>query len=132
MKSTINVLLFLCSTFLFLSCIGYGEKLTFNGTEVYYKDGIERSEAEALGNYLVESEFADGNTKSVQLVKNEENGHYLFRMVTQEKAQQDETYEILFKALAMQVSSEVFDGKPVDFDVCNNRFESVKYIPFDE
>ena len=51
-------------------------------------------------------------------------------MVTNEKAQTNKTYEILFKALAMQVSDSVFNGKPVDFDVCNNLFKTVKTLEF--
>lgn len=130
MKTTTRNALILLSIILFLSCSGYGDKEVFNATEVYYKGEITKEEATLLGNYLVSSEFADGREKSVQLIKNEENGNYVFRMVANEKAQKEKTYEILFKALAMQISDSVFSGKPVDFDVCNNTFESVKYIPF--
>ena len=129
MKSTIKITCTLFTIALFLSCTGYGKKLTFNGTEVYYKDGIEKSEAENLGNFLVRSEFADGRTKSVQLTKNEENGNYVFRMVTNKDAQEKKQYEILFKVLASQISDSVFSGEPVDFDICTNTFESVKYLP---
>ena len=132
MKSTIKTTLTLFAIVLFLSCTGYGEKLTFNGTEVYYKEGIEKTEAENLGNFLIRSEFADGKSKSVQLAKNEENGNYIFRMVTNPEAQENQQYEILFKVLAMQISDSVFNSQPVDFDVCNNTFESVKYLPFKE
>ena len=130
MKTIIKNTLILLSITLFISCSGYGDKEEFNGTEVYYKGEITKAEATKLGNYLVSSEFADGRAKSVQLVKNEENGNFVFRMVTNEKAQKEKTYEILFKALAMQISDSVFSGEPVDFDICNNTFESVKYIPF--
>ena len=126
MKSTIKTVLVLFAITLFLSCTGYGEKLVFNGTEVYYLDGIEKGEAENLGNFLVRSEFADGRTKSVQLTK---NGNYVFRMVTNKDAQEKKQYEILFKVLASQISDSVFSGKPVDFDICTNTFESVKYLP---
>jgi len=130
MKTIIKNVLILASIALLVSCSGYGKKEKFNGTEVYYKGDITKEEATKLGDYLISSEFADGRSKSVQLVKNEENGNYVFRMVTNEKAQKEKTYDILFKALAMQISDSVFEGKPVDFDVCNNTFESVKYIPF--
>tara|TARA_R110001632_G_scaffold125748_1_gene239167 strand:- start:25958 stop:26362 length:405 start_codon:yes stop_codon:yes gene_type:complete len=132
MKTIIKNILLLFTISLFISCSSYGDKEDFNGTEVYYKNGTTKEEAKKLGDFLVRSEFADGNPKSVQIVKNEETGNYVFRMVTNEKAQTNKTYEILFKALAMQVSDSVFKGKPVDFDVCNNVFESVKYLPFKE
>lgn len=63
-------------------------------------------------------------------MKNDETGNYVFRMVTQEKAQKEKMYEVLFKALAMQISDSVFSSQPVDFDVCNNRFETIKTISF--
>lgn len=116
--------------FLLIGCTGYGKKLEYNGTEVYYTKEIQKEEAVKLGEFLVRSKFADGRTKSVQLTKNTENGHYVFRMVTNEKAQTNETYEILFKALAIQVSDSVFNKHAVDFDVCNNRFETVKSLAF--
>lgn len=56
-------LFFLCiATQMLLSCSNYGDKLEFNATEVYYKDGVTEAEATQLGNYLVTSEFADGTT----------------------------------------------------------------------
>ena len=128
MKSIAKNILFLFAVTLFMSCGSYGDKEEFEGTEVYYKEGITKEEVNKLGAFLISSEFADGRKKSVQLMKNKDNGNYVFRMVTNEKAQKEKTYEILFKALAIQVSDSVFDGKPVDFDVCNNTFESVKYL----
>lgn len=130
MKTIIQRALILVSIVLLASCSGYGDKEVFNGTEVFYKGEITKDEVNKLGNYLISSEFADGRGKSVQLVKNEENGNYVFRMVTNEKAQKEKIYEYSFKALAMQISDSVFSGEPVDFDICNNTFESVKYIPF--
>lgn len=130
MKTIIKRTLILVAITLFISCSGYGDKEVFNGTEVYYKGEITKDEVNKLGGFLVRSEFADGNGKSVQLVKNEENGNYVFRMVTNKKAQEEKLYEYSFKALAMQISDSVFSGKPVDFDICNNTFGSVKYLPF--
>ena len=74
--------------------------------------------------------FADDNEKSIQLSKNEENGNYLFRMVTNKEASENSTYETVFKVFAKQISDSVFNKKPVDFHVCNNTFETLKVIPF--
>ena len=81
-----------------------------------------------MGAYLISSKFADGNSKSVQLTKDEESNHYAFRMVTTPKAAKDSTYNFLFKLMASQISDSVFNGSPVDFHVCDNRFKTLKVL----
>ncbi|MFC4267392.1 hypothetical protein [Polaribacter marinivivus] len=129
MKS-LKILFILFCTVLIFACSGYGEKLQYNKTEVYYTADIEKLEAEKLGEFLVSSGFAGENEKSVQLSKNEETGNYQFRMVTTVEAANSESYQTIFKMFAKQISDSVFNKKPVDFHVCNNTFETLKVIPF--
>lgn len=129
MKKQLYILLLLLSIII-SSCNPYGEKLEFKATEVYYTEHVTKQEAQKLGEFLVSSEFADGRKKSVQLTKNEESGNYTFRMVTNEKAQKEDSYDILFKAISIQISDSVFNGKAVDFHVCNNTFKTLRVIPF--
>ena len=128
---TFKILFILFCTVLFFACSGYGEKLQYNKTEVYYTDNVEKTEAEKLGDFLISSGFAGENEKSVQLSKNEETGNYQFRMVTTEEAANSESYQTIFKMFAKQISDSVFNKKPVDFHVCNNTFETLKVIPFE-
>ncbi|NVK53220.1 MAG: hypothetical protein HWD85_09815 [Flavobacteriaceae bacterium] len=130
MKSIVKILLFFIFTPIILSCSGYGKKLEFNNTEVYYTKEVFKEEAQKLGKFLVRSEFADGKEKSVQLTKNKETNHYIFRMVTNPEAAKNKAYEILFKAVAIQISDSVFNKAPVDFHVCNNTFKTLKELPF--
>lgn len=130
MKKQHYILIFILSVLL-ISCNTYGEKLEFNKTEVYYTNKVKKEEAEKLGKYLVSSKFADGRAKSVQLTKNEESGNYVFRMVTNEKAANSKTYETVFKLVATQISDSVFNSAPVDFDVCDNTFNTIKTIKFE-
>jgi len=130
MKTT-KYLLLAILTVLFIACSGYGDKLQYAKTEVYYTDKVEKNEAEKLGDYLVSSGFAGDNEKSVQLSKNEESNHYEFRMVTTKKASESDTYQAIFKMFAEQLSDSVFNGNPVDFHVCDNTFKTLKVIPFE-
>lgn len=125
------VVLFVFTSFL-MACSGYGEKLEFQATDVYFKDGIEKAEATKLGEYLISSKFADGRRKSVQLTKNKESDRYNFRMVTTEKAAKDSTYNFIFKLMARNISDSVFNGKPVDFHVCDDGFETIKILSYDK
>jgi len=113
------------------SCSGYGKKLNFSKTEVYYTNGINKLEAQNLGKYLVSSGFADGKDKSVQLSKNNADGNYVFRMVTTKEAVNNKMYETIFKLMAKQISDSVFNGKPVDFHICDNTFKTLKEIKFE-
>lgn len=130
MKISKKIIL-ICFSLTIVACSGYGKKLEYNKTEVYYTSNVKKSEAEKLGEFLVSSGFAGENEKSVQLSKNEESGNYQFRMVTTEKAANSESYQTIFKMFAKQISDSVFNKKPVDFHVCNNTFETLKVIPFE-
>ncbi len=120
-------LLFLILPLLLASCTDYGEKVTYNGTDVYYKDGATLEDADKLGAYLEEAEFADGVEKSVMIVKNE-GGNYVFRMVVQEGA--EEGNDTMFQLMAMGISMGAFDNQPIDVDLCDNTFQTLKTIPY--
>lgn len=130
MKKIITLICFVFAFTLIISCSGYGKKIVFNGTEVYYTSQVEKKDAEKLGAFLVRSEFANGKGKSVQLTKNEENNHFVFRMVVNDEAAKSDMYEILFKAMAIQLSDSVFNASPVDFHVCDDRFNTLKELAF--
>lgn len=106
------------------ACSFYGDKMTFNGTDVYYKGGVTKTEATKLGNYLVASEFTDGNAKSVQLVRNKENNRLTFRMVVNEDAANSTANDTMFELFAMEISKEF--NEPVDFETCDSRFKTIK------
>ena len=102
----------------------YGEKLEFNATDVYYTDLVSEEDAQKLGEYLVESEFADGRDKSVQLSKRD--SVYLFRMVVMEGAEKDSANDFTFEALALTLSWNVFDNAPVELEACDNTFKTLR------
>ncbi len=103
---------------------GYGEKLEFNGTDVYYTDMVTEAEAQKLGEYLLSSEFADGAEKSVQLSKRD--SIYLFRMVVVDGVTKDSANDISFMALAWTLSAQVFNNAPVELEACDNRFGTLR------
>ncbi|MFK8061042.1 MAG: hypothetical protein AB8B78_13250 [Polaribacter sp.] len=124
--------LFILTSFFLQSCTnGYGKKLQYQKTEVYYTDKVEKADAEKLGDFLVKSKFADENEKSIQLSKDEKNGNYQFRMVTTKKAAESDSYKAIFKIYAKQISDSVFNKQPVDFHICDNTFNTLKVISFE-
>lgn len=127
MKKILKIIGFLILVFIVyvvLTLEGYGEKLEFNGTDVYFTELVTEGEAQKLGEYLVEAEFADGGEKSVQLSKRD--SIYIFRMVVKEGIVEDSTNDITLTAMTYALSLGVFDGAPVELEACNNTFETLR------
>jgi len=112
--------------FALTSCDNWGEKLTFNGGDLYYKVNVTKDEADKLGNWLVENEFFDGEEKSVQLDKKE--GTYQVRMVVGEEFQEDEAYKAQVGIFATLIETSVFKGNNVEIHVCDENFETLHVI----
>ena len=109
---------------------GYGTKLEFNGTEVYYTKNVTEEMANKLGKYLVDAEFVDGDEKAVQLDKID--GTYQFRMVTQDGVANNEEWLPTFKAFVVELKEAVFPNDNVELHLCNDGLETlqvVKYTP---
>jgi hypothetical protein len=109
------------------SCTNYGKEKNFNGVQLFYTSTITDTEANLLGNYLVESEFADGEPKTVQL--NKSGNTYEFRMVVKKGIEQDQEYTEIGKLMAAEISSEVFNGKQVDVHFCDENLRTLRVMP---
>lgn len=106
------------------SCSNYGEKLEFNGTEVYYKDGVTKEQAEKLGVYLQAEGFTDGNKKSVQLVNDKNTNNLTFRMVTSKGSAYNPQNETMFESFTRNLTQQF--EQPVDFQLCDESFETLR------
>ncbi len=119
MKKIITVLF----TIAFLvSCANYGEKKVFNGTEVYYKDGVTEAQADKLGESLITSGFADGGGKSVQFTK--DGDQYIFKMVIREEFLNDKSKENVFNIFPKELSN--YMNLPVDLHLCDDSFHTLR------
>lgn len=111
---------------LLASCSNYGTKLDFNGVELYYTKNVEEADANKLGKYLVDTEFADGNEKSVQL--NKKGSTWEFRLVVKKGMDQDEEYVAIAKEFAAQLSADVFDNEQVDIHLCDDKLKTLRVV----
>lgn len=112
-----------------ISCTNYGTKLEFNKGQLYYTKKVEEADAQKLGNFLVKTGFFDGNPKSVQLDKNMDT--FLFKMVVKKEKQNDSNTVKLLKMFALQISQEVFEGKPVNAFICDDLFRTIRIIRYE-
>jgi hypothetical protein len=110
-----------------ISCANHGKEKNFNGVQLFYTSSISEAEANTLGNYLIKSEFADGEQKTVQL--NKSGNTYEFRMVVKTGIEQDQEYTDLGKLMAAEISSEVFNGQQVDLHFCDENLKTLRVLP---
>jgi pectate lyase len=119
-----------------VGCKSYGDKIKINDqSEVYYKDGATKEEAQKLGDFLLKNNYFDTKTeKSVQLTKDADTFDVRF-VVDKARAQESlkETQET-FSALGMLLSMEVFGGKYVSVmlaDPYMKTFSEIKAVNLD-
>jgi hypothetical protein len=116
---------------LLVSCTNYGKKVKKGHIEVYYKDGTTKEEAEKTADLLYRSDVEMNNntteTKSVQIVKQKDT--VCFRMVVQKDKLELVSNEV-FQSMGNVISDSIFNGKPVNIDLTDNKFKTIKTIHF--
>ena len=103
----------------------FGEKLDVNGTEIYYKNGVKKEDAERLAKKLEAEGFVDGKKKSVQLLKR--GDVWEFRMAVGNKAQKDEKVKNSVRRLCLELSS-AFGGDKVEIHLANSALDSISVV----
>lgn len=119
--TSIAILLIICS------CTGYGEKIPYGKSEVYYTDNVSKEQAQKLGDYLQANQFfQEGRKISVQLDKAADT--MLFRMVVLDNFVNDSSYIENAKFSVSKLSKDVFDMKPTIFHFCDDHFKTVRIV----
>lgn len=115
------------ATFL-VACNDYGTKKTFGKGELYYTENVTETEADSVGAFLNEMGYLnDEKETSIQLDKVGET--YKIRLVVGEQYQEkDSSLDISFKALGFMASQQVFDGKDVEVDLCDDQLKTKRTI----
>jgi len=127
MKITTPLFVLLIATIQLISCNNYGDKVAKDDVEIYYKDNITKEQAQQTLEFIHPSWNEPGNKKSVQLAKPADTVY--FRMViNEEKAKdvKDESYLLL----ANEISINIFNGSPVNVDLTNNNFKTIRTLHF--
>ena len=101
--------------------IPYGDMVLFNGTEVYYRN-VDVALANALGNYLVESEFADGNGRAIQLTKID--GILVFKMLVEKAYIDNSEYKTIYENFRLELMEGVFENENIEFHLSVEPFET--------
>ena len=102
----------------------FGEKIVANKTDIFFKDGATKADAERLRDRLEEMNFIDGNRKSVQLAKR--GDIWEFRVATA-KGALDGSADDQLKLYCLDLSS-AFDGDEVEVHLCNQKLETKSIV----
>lgn len=105
-----------------------GNKLTFNGGDLYYASSVKQTEAKKLGEYLTQGGFFDGSPKSVQIQKS--GDIWEFRMVVKQGYEKDKKFVEDIKEVAAELSKHVFGGALVDIHLCDPYFKTLRVVNF--
>lgn len=103
-----------------------GNRLEFNGGELFYTSAITQVEATRLGNYLVREQFFNGDPKTVQL--NRTGRTYEFRFVTKKGIEQDVDMIASLKEFGAAMSKDVFSSAPLDLHLCDDNLKTVRVV----
>jgi len=119
----------LALTLLLSSCNDYGKKVKKEHIETYYKDGITEAQAQKAADMMFVLDANNAKTqKSFQLVK--ENGVIHFRMVLSDPKADNKSMDLNFLAISNIISDSVFNGAPVDMDLTDNKFKTIRSLPY--
>jgi hypothetical protein len=103
----------------------YGNRLEYNGRELYYTSSVTEAQARKLAEYLVSIGFFNGNRYSVQL--NKGGSIYEVRVWTKEGTEKNSGIAS-DKNLCRFISLNVFDGKPVEVHLCDTNMKTLRVL----
>jgi len=127
-----KILIALLALVCFASCDNYGTKTTNGNIDTYYKEGITEGQAKKTAALFYEmdkltSTHDEKVQKSVQLIK--KNDTVCLRMVVDE-AKAKGMGDMVFLPISNIISDSVFNGSPVNMDLTDKTFKTIKTIPY--
>jgi hypothetical protein len=122
---------FIATITLLTGCDNYGDKATNGHVDVYYKDGIKKEQAQKAADLLYEIDKTYNNNtseiKSFQVAT--QNDTVVFRMVV-EMDKMENIDDESFYAIGNIISENVFAEAPVNVDLTDNKFHTIRTLHF--
>lgn len=123
-----RIILLLFTVFFAAACSNYGKKIKEGHIEVFYEDGITERQAEKTVRTLYDADTKGGNEpvrKSFQLLR--EGDAIVLKMVVDEKRAKGMSDEA-FSPIAALVSEKAFESKPVEMELTDKKFKTIRTI----
>ena len=126
MKAIIFLLL---AAFALTACSNYGKKVKSGNIEVYYKDGVTGEQAKKAADALSKLDNENAAKKSFQLIADGDT--VLCKMVV-DKEKSNNVPDASFIAIGTIISENAFTGKPVNMDLTDTKFKSIRIIRYEK
>ena len=113
----------------FNACSSLGEKLDFNGNTIYHTKYVSKYDATKFGSFLTEIGVFNDTTKTVLL--GNYNDTILVRFILSENVHITDISNIEMEELKYfipVISENVFEGTPVEIQLCNSALQVKKEI----
>jgi hypothetical protein len=126
-----KIMLPFLSVLLLAACSNYGKKVKSGSVEIYYKEGISEPEAQKTADMfdrlVKQSDPSATQRKSFQLSKPSDT--IMLKMVV-DKDKVGAVGDDSFYAIAYMVSDSIFNGKPVNMILADNKFKAVRTLTY--
>lgn len=116
-------------TMVLSSCSNLGERIDFDGDEVYYKSPITEEEATKIGQFLKEYQYFTGNGFTVQVVKDE---LLTVNFATIDGIENDEEVIVGYYFLLIDMSNAVMEGNAINIALCDEKLKVKKLITYQD
>ena len=131
MTNTLRNLLFVLLILSLVHCSNYGDKVTIEHIDIFYKNGIEEVQARQTADllYYIDTTYNQNisETKSFQLLKQKDTVTFRMVVVKEKLAGVDDES---FLAISNLISENVFDQQPVNIELTDNKFNTLRKLPF--
>jgi hypothetical protein len=121
----------LLAVFMLAACTNYGKKIKIGTVEIYYKEGINKEDAEKTADLFDRAiKASDPNStqrKSFQLTKPSDT--VSLKMVI-DKDKLGQVDDESFYAISVLVSDSIFSGKPVNLTLTDDKFKPIRTLTF--
>src|SRR5262245_38617646 len=99
--------------------------MAFGKGELYYTEPVTAAEANAVGEWLMKSEFfSDDKATSVQV--GQEDGAYHLKFVIDPSLVADPKVKAAFRELSRGIAVEALGGRPVAWHLCDDHFRTLQ------
>lgn len=122
---------FLLAAICLAACTNYGKKAKSGDIEVYYKDGIEKADAEKMAKLFdmaVQRSGPSSGRKSFQLSKAGDT--VTLKMVADKEALAKLNDDEMLYSIINLVADSVFNGRPVNLVLTNNKFKGFRTVTY--
>lgn len=111
------------------SCKKGEQVVEFGADKVYYVSPVDEETAMKVGTFLQEYQYFIGNGSVVQLVQ---DSTLTARFATREGIEQDAYIIDGFVDMQLEMSLSLFDGGPIDFQLCDSTLTTKGTITFQD